>query len=194
MADVQRAVDAIVCVNPQLVLMQCNTNYTGDVRNFRYIQLNVLRTYRTMYPDMILGLSDHTAGHATVLAAVALGARVIEKHFSDDTGRVGPDHKFSMTPSAWQEMVHRVREVEAALGTGVKQVEANERETVILQRRCIRLAVDVAAGATIRPDQISVLRPCPPGAIPPFMLNEVVGRRLRRPKKAGEHIQWTDLE
>ena len=64
--------------------MQCNTNYTASEENFNHINLNVLKTYRTMFPDVILGLSDHTAGHATVLGAVAFGARVMEKHFTDD--------------------------------------------------------------------------------------------------------------
>ncbi|NLI41721.1 MAG: N-acetylneuraminate synthase, partial [Caldisericales bacterium] len=87
--DVQRAVDAILAVNPQLVLMQCNTNYTADPANFNHIHLNVLKTYHDMYPQLILGLSDHTQGMATVLGAVALGARVIEKHFTDDNSREG---------------------------------------------------------------------------------------------------------
>jgi N-acetylneuraminate synthase len=76
-------------------------NYTADIENFKYINLNVLKTFRNRYPGMILGLSDHTLGSATVLGAVALGARVIEKHFTDDNSRVGPDHKFAMNPTTW---------------------------------------------------------------------------------------------
>ena len=91
--------------------MQCNTNYTGSPDNFRHIQLNVLRTFASLYPDCVLGLSDHTPGHATTLGAVALGARVIEKHFTDDTAREGPDHPFSMDPFSWREMVERTREL-----------------------------------------------------------------------------------
>ena len=81
-----------------VALLQCNTNYTASLENFKFIQLNVLRTYREMYPDIVLGLSDHTPGHATVLGAVALGARVIEKHFTDDTSRVGLAHFFLPLP------------------------------------------------------------------------------------------------
>ena len=92
--EVHRAVCAALAINSQLAIMQCNTNYTGSLENFKYIQLNVLKTYRAMYPDMVLGLSDHTPGHATVLGAVALGARMIEKHFTDDINREGPDHAF----------------------------------------------------------------------------------------------------
>ena len=73
--QVRQAVDTILAINPQLVLMQCNTNYTASLENFKHIHLNVLRTYRTMYPQLVLGLSDHTPGHATVLGAVALGGK-----------------------------------------------------------------------------------------------------------------------
>ncbi|MSO24168.1 MAG: N-acetylneuraminate synthase, partial [Acidobacteria bacterium] len=77
--DVQRAVDAILAINSELLLMQCNPNYTGNTENFANLQLNVLRTFASMYPQCVLGLSDHTPGHAAVLGAVALGARAIEK-------------------------------------------------------------------------------------------------------------------
>src|SRR5208283_2372459 len=144
--EVQRAVEEVVKINSQLVLMQCNTNYTASLENFRHIHLRVLETYRAMFPSLLLGLSDHTPGHATVLGAVALGARVIEKHFTDDNGRLGPDHTFSMNPVTWRSMVERCRELEAALGDGYKRVEDNERETVVLQRRCLRLKEAKEAG------------------------------------------------
>ena len=194
MDDVQRAVQVALRVNPQLALLQCNTNYTASLENFKYIQLNVLRTYREMYPDIVLGLSDHTPGHATVLGAVALGARIIEKHFTDDTKRPGPDHAFSMDPKSWREMVECTRELENALGTGLKTVEANEAETVILQRRGIRLKADLAQGAALTREALVVLRPCPADALPPHEIGKVVGRKLRRPMKAGDHLQWNDIE
>ena len=102
--EVQRAAHTILAINPQLVLMQCNTNYTASLENFDHIHLRVLNTYRTMFPEVVLGLSDHTSGHATVLGAVVLGARVVEKHFTDDTSRIGPDHPFSMTPQTWKDI------------------------------------------------------------------------------------------
>ncbi len=142
--EVQRAVDEILKVNPNLVLMQCNTNYTADTDNFRHIHLNVLHTYRAMFPSTVLGLSDHTPGATTVLGAVALGARVIEKHFTDDNSREGPDHPFSMNPRAWREMVDRTRELEQALGSSRKFVAPNEQQTVVVQRRCVRAARDLA--------------------------------------------------
>jgi sialic acid synthase SpsE len=119
---------AVLRVNPQLVLMQCNTNYTGSLENFRHINLNVLKTYARALPGrVLLGLSDHSPGHATVLGAIAFGARAVEKHFTDDNARKGPDHGFAMNPQSWREMVERSRELEAALGDGVKRVEPTKR-------------------------------------------------------------------
>jgi sialic acid synthase SpsE len=192
-AEVQKAVELSLKINPQLALLQCNTNYTASLENFKFIQLNVLRTYREMYPDLILGLSDHTPGHATVLGAVVLGARVIEKHFTDDTSRVGPDHAFSMDPASWREMVDRTRELECSLGAGVKKVEDNEKETVILQRRSIRLKADLQGGAKLTRDSLSVLRPCPDDALPPYELDNVVGRQLKKNMKRGDYLRWRDI-
>lgn len=192
--DILRAVGFALSINPQLALLQCNTNYTASLDNFKYIQLNVLRTYREMYPDMILGLSDHTPGHATVLGAVALGARIIEKHFTDNISRTGPDHAFSMTPCAWREMVDRTRELEAALGMGVKKIEDNETETVVLQRRSICAACDLINGHVLSAQDVMFLRPCPSGALPPYRLGEIFGRVLRRTMRRGEHFQLSDFE
>src|SRR5436190_5061635 len=127
LGDVQRAVDAILSINQDLLLMQCNTNYTGSIENFRHVKLKVLETFAAMYPQLVLGLSDHTPGHAAVLGAVTIGARAIEKHFTDDRGREGPDHLFSLDAAAWRDMVDRTRELEYAMGDGNKIVEPNEK-------------------------------------------------------------------
>ncbi|MCJ7514283.1 MAG: N-acetylneuraminate synthase family protein [Anaerolineales bacterium] len=189
--DVQRAVEAILPINSQLVLMQCNTNYTASLENFDHIHLNVLKTYAAMYPDAVLGLSDHTPGHATVLGAVAMGARAVEKHFTDDTARVGPDHPFSMTPDSWREMVDRTRELERAFGSPDKRVADNEADTVIVQRRCLRAARDLAAGEVINRGMLDILRPATPGAILPHEIEAVLGVTLREGVAAGEALRWT---
>ena len=192
--DVQRAVHAIQKKNTKLVLMQCNTNYTASNENFKYIHLNVLKTYATMFPDIILGLSDHTSGHATVLGAVALGARVIEKHFTDDTSRDGPDHKFAMDPVMWEIMVKNIRQLEKALGSADKQVAENEKETVIIQRRCLRAAYDLREGEVITRKKINVLRPASPGAILPDKINEIIGMKLISDIPAGKEFSWGNLK
>jgi sialic acid synthase SpsE len=191
--EVQRAVHAILRLNSQLVLMQCNTNYTASAENYKHINLNVLKTYAQMFPEVILGLSDHTAGYTTVLGAVALGARVIEKHFTDDNLREGPDHHFAMNPVSWRAMVDATRELENALGSGDKTVAENERETVIIQRRCLRAARDLKAGETLTREMIAVLRPATPGAILPSELSQVIGTRLLNDIQTGKELTWMDL-
>jgi sialic acid synthase SpsE len=191
--DVVRAVSAALAINPRFVLMQCNTNYTGGLENMRYVQLNVLKTYRSMYPGMILGLSDHTPGHATVLGAVTLGARMVEKHFTDDVHRIGPDHKFSMDPKSWREMIDRTRELENALGNGIKRIEANERETVVVQRRALRTKRALPAGHVLSREDFVPLRPCPRGALEPWHLEQVIGKTLKGVKANGECLMPGDF-
>ncbi len=192
-ADVQRAVHAILALNPQLVLMQCNTNYTAEDGNFDNIHLNVLKTYQNMFPQVILGLSDHTHGHATVLGAVALGARVIEKHFTDDNDRVGPDHPFAMNPETWSAMVKATRQLERAMGSGDKFVTENEKETVIIQRRCLRAAREIEPGEIITREMIDVLRPAAQGAIMPYEIQDVIGLKALERIFAGQELRWTQF-
>ncbi|MNP24844.1 N,N'-diacetyllegionaminic acid synthase [compost metagenome] len=142
---------------------------------------------------MVLGLSDHTPGHSTVLGAVALGARVIEKHFTDDNSRKGPDHPFSMNPNTWKEMVVRSRELETALGNGMKRVEDNERDTYIIQRRCIRINKDLEAGSVVNEEDLEFLRPAPKGAILPYDVQKVLGKVLSESKSNGDALYETDL-
>ena len=193
MEEVETAVALAQKHTSELVLMQCNTNYTASLDNFRHIALNVLKTYAQKWPDLVLGLSDHTPGHATVLGSVALGARVIEKHFTDDTTREGPDHPFSMDARAWKEMVDRTRELELALGPCEKYVMENERETVVIQRRSVRTRQALKKGRQLDKQDLIVLRPCPADAIPPFRLDEVIGKRLLRDIEAGDYLRWEDL-
>jgi sialic acid synthase SpsE len=194
LADVRRAVDIVQAINSRLALLQCNTNYAGEMDSLEHIHLNVLRTYRALFPGAVLGLSDHTPGHATVLGAVALGARIIEKHFTDDAARDGPDHAFSMTPETWREMVERTRELERALGSAEKVLAGNESETVVLQRRCLRAARDLHVGERLERSDIEVLRPAPHDAIFPYEIGRVIGRRLLFPMSKGEQFRWATLE
>ena len=192
--DVKRALKVITRTNKHLVLLQCNTNYTANQENFRFINLKVLETYRKAFPGAVLGLSDHTLGLTTVLGAVALGGRVVEKHFTDDPTREGPDHPFSMTPKMWREMVDRIRELELALGTSTKEVMGNEQETVVIQRRCLRAARDLAIGTTLTKHDLEALRPAPADAVFPYELKSVVGRRLKVDLPAGEYLRKDMLE
>lgn len=193
LSEVKTAMQSVLKITPDVCLMQCNTNYTASLENFKYINLNVLKTYQREFPGVILGLSDHTPGHASVLGAVALGARVIEKHFTDDNNRIGPDHQFAMNPQSWNEMVLRTRELELAMGDGIKLIEENEKDTVIVQRRSIRVRQDLKKGETIKAGMLEVLRPCPRDAYNPSELNLVVGQKINRDIEKGDYIRRSDI-
>ena len=174
--------------------MQCNTNYTASPENYDHLHLNVLKTYATMFPDVVLGLSDHTHSLAPVLGAVALGARVIERHFTDSHDREGPDHKFAMTPEMWAEMVAETRILERALGSADKFIAGNEVDTYIVQRRCLRAARDIEAGEVFTREMIEGRRPAPPGALMAWEIDQVIGKKARAALPHGKDLRWTDLE
>jgi len=194
MSDVVRAMNVLQSTTDDIVLMQCNTNYTANTENFKYINLNVLKTYKRRFPDVILGLSDHTCGHATILGAIALGASVFEKHFTDDNLRSGPDHKFAMNPNMWREMMGRANELYQALGDGIKRIEENEKETSILQRRAIRVTRNMQKGNVLQKADLVPVRPIPIDGLPPYEIGLVIGRKLTRDVKADDYIQLGDIE
>ncbi len=192
--DVQRAMNVLQQHTNKIVLMQCNTNYTGSTGNFKYINLNVLKTFQQSYPNVILGLSDHTPGHATVLGAVALGATFIEKHFTDDNSRTGPDHKFAMNPVTWREMVERSNELFLAMGDGIKRVEENELKTVLVQRRALRYNQSLNKGHTISENDIFPLRPYTEQGLHPYQKMEIIGKELLTDVEADQLISIQDVQ
>lgn len=193
MEDVVRAMSILELYNENVVLMQCNTNYTVSKENYKCVNLNVLKTYKLRFPNVILGLSDHTIGYTTVLGAIALGARVIEKHFTDDNLREGPDHAFAMNPKTWREMVGRAQELFAALGDGNKVIEENEKESVDLQRRCIRAKYDLTEGHVIKLEDVEYLRPVSPQGLPPYTIQKIINKKISKPLKSGEAVILDNL-
>ena len=191
--DVDRAMSVLTTSNVPIVLMQCNTNYEGSMENVRYVNLRVLTQYAELFPNVTLGLSDHTPGHVTVLGAVALGARAVEKHFTDDVSRTGPDHGFSMDPTTWRAMVQDTRTLEAALGTGNKSVEVNEQQTVIIQRRCVRAARNIPAGRILTRDDLVVLRPAPTDAFSAHEVTTLIGKRVTKELTQGQELNPADI-
>lgn len=189
LAEVDEAIRIIEKTgNRDLILLQCITNYPSKIES---ANINVLKTYSTAF-EIITGYSDHTPGDTVVLGAVALGAKVIEKHFTLSKKDKGPDHPHSMEPEEFALMVKRIREMEIALGSSRKDVVAEEEETVIVQRRSLYAAADINAGAVIEDEQISVLRPAL-GILPKDKIT-VSGKKARRNIKAGEPLKWDDIE
>lgn len=178
MDDVKRAMKVILTYHSRVVLMQCNTNYTVDKENFKYLNLNVLKAYQHFYPNIVTGLSDHTPGHAAILGAFALGARVFEKHFTDDNEREGPDHKFSMNPSSWREMVIQCMNLYEALGDGIKRVEENEKASRIVQQRSFYYSRDLEEGEIIQNSDIFPVRPIQEHGYYPYEENLIIGKKV----------------
>lgn len=194
MGDVDRAMNILKKDCKQIVLMQCNTNYTASLDNFSYINLKVLETYRKKFPECILGLSDHTYGHATVLGALALGARVFEKHFTDDNDREGPDHKFAMNPQTWKEMVVAAEQLYLALGDGDKRIEENEKDSVIVQQRALYTTRTIYAGQVLCEEDLFPLRPLKPGCVFPYDKHNVVGKKVKKTLNTDECLRWEMIE
>jgi len=191
MQDVDRAVSALD--SHQLVLMQCNTNYTIEQDKHKFVNIQVLNLYREKYPNVILGLSDHTLGHGSVLGSIPLGARVFEKHFTDDNNRIGPDHKFALNPKKWAEMVKMSYEVFETLGDGVKRIEENEKNAFIVQRRSIVSNKKLLKGHVISENDLDYLRPCPKDSFHPYEDQSLVGRTLKEDMLENESFMRSNL-
>ena len=186
--DVSRVMKMALKKTQDIVLMQCNTNYTGSIDNYNYCNLNVLKQFSIDYPNTVLGLSDHTAGHATTLGAIALGARVIEKHFTDDNNQEGPDHGFAMNPQSWRDMVDRSYELLVSLGDGVKIVEKNEEQSKLVQRRCLRVVTNLKKGHILTDGDFISLRPISEGGFEPYEKVNLIGKELLMDIDAGDHL------
>jgi len=192
--DVNDIINLASKINNKICIMQCNTNYTASNNNFKYLNLNYLTHLKKKFPNLILGLSDHTHGHSSVLGAISLGAKVIEKHFTLSNELNGPDHKFSMTPKSWKEMIERSKELELSLGDGKKKIEENELDTVVLQRRSIRINKEIKKDHVIKRDDLNVLRPCPKNAIDPRNINKIIGKKINKNLIKDEILKWEDLD
>lgn len=173
--------------NKDLVLMQCITNYPSKLDS---ANVNVLKTYQSAF-DVLTGYSDHSPGHVVALASVVLGGRVIEKHFTLNKKDKGPDHPHSMEPDEFKFMVDSIREVERAMGSTVKEVVAEEGETVFVQRRCLYAKNPLKAGQVLTEDDITVLRPAL--GIQPKYKQTIIGKKVNKDIPAGDPLFWEDL-
>tara|TARA_B100000787_G_C16193475_1_gene299080 strand:+ start:727 stop:1800 length:1074 start_codon:yes stop_codon:yes gene_type:complete len=192
--DVKNTINKILKTNKKVVLMQCNTNYTNSENNFSNLNIKVLSQFNEIFKDkIILGLSDHTHGHTSVLGAVALGAKVIEKHFTDNNVRKGPDHKFSMNPNTWKMMVKETRRLELALGDGLKKIEKNEKETFLVQRRCVRANQNIKKGTILKKKMLIALRPNVNKSVQPDKIYDVINKKINKNIQLGEALFWKNI-
>ena len=184
LAEVEEAVRTVRDAGARgLVLLHCVSNYPADPRD---VNLRAMRTMADAFGAPV-GYSDHTVGNEVALAAVALGACVIEKHFTLDRSMPGPDHKASLEPAELASLVRSIRVVEQALGHGRKEPTAAEADTARVARKSIIMARDAQAGTVLTEDMLAIKRPGT--GLPPAMLKDVVGRTLRQDVKA-----WTVID
>jgi sialic acid synthase SpsE len=192
--ETKRIVELLARSENAFAVLQCNTNYTANLENYSYINLKVIELFKETWPGLVVGLSDHSRGLAAVLGAVSLGAEIIERHFTDDINREGPDHKFATTPNEWASMVEEVRRLELALGVKQKEVCENERMSAVVQRRCVRANIDLKAGVELRRTDLCVLRPAMQNAVLPNEIDQIVGKVLKFDVGLGKEIMWSDIE
>lgn len=171
----------------EISLLHCVSDYPADPAD---ANLAAMDTMRAAF-GLPVGWSDHTLGDTVTIAAVARGARIVEKHFTLDTELPGPDHKASLDPEALKRMVENIRIAEAAIGSGRKQPTEAERKVALVARRSIATRRDIAEGAVIDADDLAFLRPG--SGIPPADAAYIVGRRAAYALPAGTLITFADL-
>ncbi len=165
-----------------IILLHCVTSYPAKIED---MNLRAMETLRAAF-RLPAGLSDHSMGIIIPVAAVALGACVIEKHFTLDRNLPGPDHRASLEPEELRQMVKAIRDIEKAMGDGLKRPTAEEEENKKVARRSIVARVDIPKGIIISEDMLDFKRPGT-GLAPKYM-TEIMGRKTKRDIKSGEPV------
>jgi len=190
MADIQRAVETILPINDQLAVLQCTAAYPASVED---LHLNVITTLRERFPEFVIGLSDHQNGIAMALVAYMLGARVIEKHFTLDHALKGRDHAFSLMPEGMRRLVRDLHRIPSALGSAEKRpldIEADPLEKMGKKLVAVR---DLEQGRVLTAAALAIKSPAD-GGLPPYELDRLVGRRLRRRIAFEDFVTFDDVE
>ncbi|MBL8010264.1 MAG: N-acetylneuraminate synthase [Flavobacteriales bacterium] len=188
MQEVREAVDAIRSAgNNDLVILQCNTDYPSRVED---VNLRAMLTMRDELKVRV-GYSDHVPDNHACFAAVALGAEMIEKHFTLDRTMPGPDHSSSLEPAAFRDLVTGIRAVELSLGDGIKRPGERERANTYGMRRSLVAARELPAGHVLAEADLGFKRPA--NGLSPKHLDAVVGRRLARALRVDEALTWEHL-
>ena len=190
MEDVERAVATILPLNPQLCVLQCTAAYPANVDD---LNLNVIGTLRERFPELVIGLSDHQNGIAMAVVAYMLGARVIEKHFTLDHALKGRDHAFSLMPEGMRRLVRDLHRVPAALGDAEKRPLPVEADPLEKMGKKIVAARQLELGHVLTESDLAIKSPAD-GGLPPYELDRLLGRTLRRPIAFEDFVTFDDVE
>jgi len=189
MADLGEIEDALEVLTKSgtpldnITVLHCNTEYPTP---FEDVNLKAMLTIRNAFPGLSVGYSDHTNGIEVPIAAVAMGATVIEKHFTLDRNLPGPDHRASLEPHELSAMISGIRNIEKALGTGIKKPSPSELKNKPIARKSIIAAFPIKKGETFTDMNITVKRPGT--GITPMRWDEIIGRKAGRDYKTDEII------
>ena len=186
--DVQRAYDAVMPINKQICFLQCTAGYPCA---FEELNLNVITTFRERFPDVVIGLSSHDSGIAMALAGYVLGARVVEKHFTLNRAMKGTDHAFSLEPAGMRKMVRDLQRARVALGDGVKATYKSEEAPLLKMSKKLVAARDLPAGHVLAREDIAIKSPS--DGLPPYELDNVLGKKLSQALKEDENISLEAL-
>jgi sialic acid synthase len=189
LADVQRAYDAVMSINTRLCLMQCTAGYPPE---FDELNLRVINTFREAFPDVVVGFASHDSGIAMALVAYILGARLVEKHFTLNRAMRGTDHAFSLEPVGLRKVVRDLRRAKVALGDGVKTPYATESAPLLKMRKKLVASRALPAGHVLTRDDVAIKSPG--DGLPPYELENVVGRRTKGTLEPDQNIRIEDLE
>jgi N-acetylneuraminate synthase/sialic acid synthase len=190
MTDVERAVETILPINDQLAVLQCTAAYPASVED---LNLNVIATLRERFPELVIGLSDHQNGIAMAVVALMLGARIVEKHFTLDHALKGRDHAFSLMPEGMRRLVRDLHRVPVALGDGEKRPLPVEADPLEKMGKKVVAARELELGHVLTHADLAIKSPAD-GGLPPYELERLVGRRLRRPLAFEDFVTFDDVE
>ena len=187
--EIEKAVTSIFLEgNKQLVLLQCTTSYPTK---FEEVNLNAMLAMRERF-EASIGFSDHTPGIEASVAAVALGAKVIEKHFTIDKNLPGPDHKASLSPEELKNLVSSIRHVEAALGSPEKTASQSEKKIMAVVRKKIVAVSDIPSGTILSRNELALKRA--EEGLDPDQFEKLIGKKTKRNIKENESIALEDVE
>ncbi|MDR1658499.1 MAG: N-acetylneuraminate synthase [Deltaproteobacteria bacterium] len=187
MEEIRSCVDIMLTAGlatEKLTLLHCTTSYPTT---FEEANILAITTLQKEFPQLAIGFSDHTQGIEASLAAVALGAKVIEKHFTLDKSLPGPDHRASLEPPELISLVSGIRRVEQALGDGRKRSLKTEKANISVARKSIVAARDIEAGEVLTEDNLTTKRPG--DGLSPLLWDQALGSRAVRAFKADENIE-----
>jgi sialic acid synthase len=189
LTDIRRACDNILPTNPRLAVLHCTASYPAAIED---LNLAVIRTLLTEFPDNVIGLSDHENGIDAASIAYMLGARVFEKHFTLNRASKGTDHSFSLEPEGLRKLVRNLKRIPVMLGDGVKRRLPSEEKPLLKMSKSLVAARDLPAGHTLRDADIAAKSPG--GGTPPSDMEMMLGRKLRRSLTEDAPILLKDVE